>query len=123
MGRSRNEGRRAIRLRLTPLEDRTLPASGIVASLSSGILRITDRMPTDAVIVHQTPAGVPVPATDTNLSYQVVTRVTMDVQNNDTVTNDVSALGTTSAREVYLNRRDATGRTFVFGGDLAAGAT
>src|SRR4051794_27644317 len=108
MGQNRDRGRRAPSLRLTPLEDRTLPASGVSAGLSNGILRLTDYKAADMLVVHQTPTGVAVTAIDTNLSYTAVTRVMLDVQNDDTVTNDVSGLGTGAPREVYLNRRDPT---------------
>ena len=48
MGRTNDGGPGAVRLRLTPLEDRTLPASGVAASLSSGLLKITDYKAVDA---------------------------------------------------------------------------
>ena len=123
MGRQRDGGRQAICLRLTPLEDRTLPASSVTASLSGGILRVVDRAAGDTLVLHQTPTGITVTATDTNQSYPAVTQVMADVQNTDTVTNDVSGLGTTAPRSVYLSRRDPTGTTFVSSGNLAAGAT
>src|SRR5207237_5371322 len=109
MGRTNGGGGRAVRLRLTPLEDRTLPSSGVVASLTSGILRITDYKAADALVLHQTPTGVTVDATDTHQVFVGVSRVTADVQNDDRVTNDVSALGSTPPRDVYLSRRDTTG--------------
>src|SRR5947209_11839733 len=123
MGLTRNGGRRAVRLRLTPLEDRTLPTSGVVASLSSGVLRLTDYKAADALVLHQTPSGVTVTATDTNQTYTGVTRMTVDVRNDDRVTNDVTGLGTTLPRQVYLSRRDPTGTSFVWAGNLAPGAT
>jgi hypothetical protein len=95
----------------------------VAASLSGGILRITDYKAADSLVLRQTPSGVSITATDTNQVYTAVTRVTLDVQNTDTVTNDVSGLGTTPPREVYLSRRDTTGTKFVSSGDLAAGAT
>jgi hypothetical protein len=123
MGCKRDGGRPAFRLRLTPLEDRTLPTSGVVASLSSGILRVTDYKAADALILHQTPTGVTVDATDTHQVFTAVSRVTVDVQNDDRVTNDVSGLAGTAPRDVYLSRRDVTGTKFVSSGNLAAGAT
>ena len=104
MGRKRDGGRPAACLRLTPLEDRTLPTSGVTASLSGGILRVTDRAAADTLVLHQTPAGITVTATDTNQAYTGVTQVMADVQNTDTVTNDVSGLNGTSPRSVYLSR-------------------
>ncbi len=123
MGRKRDGGRQAPCLRLTPLEDRTLPTSGVTASLSGGILRVTDRAAADTLVLQQTPTGITVTATDTNQVYTGVTQVMADVQNTDTVTNNVSGLNGTSPRSVYLSRRDPTGATFVSSGNLAAGAT
>jgi hypothetical protein len=123
MGRQRDGGRRAVSLRLTPLEDRTLPTSGVTASLSGGILRITDRAAADTLVVQQTPTGVTVTATGVNQAFTAVNQIMADVQNTDTVTNDVSGLSGTSARSLYLSRRDPTGATFVASGNLAAGAS
>jgi hypothetical protein len=123
MSRKNGGGGRAVRLRLTPLEDRTLPAGSLATSLSSGILRITDYKSADTLVVRQTPTGVAVDSTDTHQSFDAVSRVMMDVRNDDTVTNNVSSLGTTRPREVYLSRRDTTGTKFVSSGDLAPGAT
>ncbi|HEY1381223.1 MAG TPA: C2 family cysteine protease [Gemmataceae bacterium] len=123
MGRTNDGGPGAVRLRLTPLEDRTLPASGVAASLSSGLLRITDYKAADALVLHQTPTGVTVDATDTHQVYTGVSRVTVDVQNTDSVTNDVTGLAGTPPRSVYLSRRDPTGTKFIWAGNLAAGAT
>ena len=90
MARKHVGGARAARLGLTRLEDRTLPASGVAASLSSGILRINDYKPADSLVIRQTPTGVTVDAIDTHLVYTGVTRVIVDVVNDDRVTNDVS---------------------------------
>ncbi len=123
MGRTNDGGPGAARLRLTPLEDRTLPASGISASLSSGVLRAIDYKAGDAVILHQTPTGVTVDATDTHLVFTGVTRVALDVRNDDVVTNDVTGLAGAPPRSVYLSRRSPAGTTFVSSGNLAPGAT
>src|SRR5947199_5650667 len=123
MGRKHVGGPRAVRLGLTPLEDRTLPASGVAASLSGGILRVNDYKAADSLFIRQTPTGITLDATDTHQVYTGVTRVIADVVNDDRVTNDVSGLGSTSPREVYLSRRDPTGARFVSAGDLAPGAT
>jgi hypothetical protein len=105
------------------LEDRTLPTSGITASLTGGILRITDYKNADTVVVHQLPTGVNVTATDTNLNYTSVNQITLDVRFDDTVTNNTSGLGSTPPRSVYLSRRDTTGAHFAASGNLPAGAT
>jgi hypothetical protein len=123
MGRQQVGGRRAVCLRLTPLEDRTLPTSGVAATLSGGVLGIVDYKASDTLIIRQTPTGVTVTATDTNLTFTSVTRVTADVQNADVVTNDVSGLNGAAARAVYLSRRDPTGTKFASSGNLAPGAT
>jgi hypothetical protein len=121
MGLNGDGGRRAVRLRLTPLEDRTLPASAVVASLNAGILRISDYQAADALVLRQSPTAVTVDATNTHLVYAGVNRMTLDVRYDDRVTNDVTALGGVPTRAVYLNRRDPTGRTFISGGLLVAG--
>jgi hypothetical protein len=95
----------------------------VAASLSGGILRINDYKAGDTMFLRQTPTGVTIDATDTHQVFTAVARVTLDVQNTDTVTNDVSAIGTTSVRDVYLCRRDVTGTKFISSGNLAAGAT
>src|SRR5213083_1760511 len=102
MGRTNDGGGRAARLRLTTLEDRTLPASGVAASLSSWLLRVTDYKAGDTLVLHQTPAGVTVDAIDTHQVYVGVGRVTVDVRNDDRVTNDVTGLNGTPPRSVYL---------------------
>src|SRR4051812_14031841 len=118
MARTNDGGPGAVRLRLTPLEDRTLPASGVAASLSSGLLQITDYKAADALVLRQTPTGVTVDATDTHQVYTGVTRVTVDVRNGDSVTNDVTGLNGTPPRPVYVGRRDPTGTRFVWSGTL-----
>src|SRR5438105_4742915 len=112
MGRTNDGGPGAVRLRLTPLEDRTLPASGVAASVSSGLLRITDYKAADALVLHQTPTGVTVDAIDTHQVYTGVSRVTVDVRYDDSVTNDVAGLNGTPPLPVYLSRRDPTGTKF-----------
>src|SRR5262249_50758329 len=92
-------------------------------SLSSGILRITDYKSADTLVLHQTPSGVNVDSSDTHQSFTAVSRVMVDVRNDDTVTNDVSGIGSASIRDVYLSRRDPTGAKFIASGNLAAGAT
>jgi hypothetical protein len=114
---------RFFRLLLTPLEDRAVPTAGLSTSVSGGVLRVTDWRAGDALVVHQTTAGVTLDAGTDHQTFSAVSRVLLDVQNTDTVTNDVSALHGAAAREVYLSRRDSTGTKFVSSGDLAAGAT
>lgn len=123
MGRKHVGGARAVRLGLTPLEDRTLPATGVSAVLSNGVLSVADYKAADTLVLHQTPTGVTVDSTDTHQSFTAVSRVVVDVVYDDHVTNDVSGLNGTPARSVYLSRRDPTGATFVSSGSLAAGAT
>jgi hypothetical protein len=114
---------RCFRLLLTPLEDRSVPTTGLSTSLSGGILRITDWQAADAIVVHQTTAGITLNVGANQQSFTAVSRVMLDIQNTDIVTNDVSSLKGTAAREVYVSRRDATGTKFVSNGDIAAGAT
>jgi hypothetical protein len=114
---------RYFHLLLTPLEDRSVPSAGLSTSISGGILRVTDWRAGDALAVHQTAAGITLDAGADHQSFTAVSRVMLDVQYTDTVTNDVSALNGAAAREVYVSRRDASGTKFVASGDLAAGAT
>ena len=114
---------RYFRLLLTPLEDRAVPTTGLSESLSGGVLRITDWRANDTIVVHQSTSGVTVNAGSDQETFSAVGRVMLDVQNTDTVTNDVSGLKGTAAREVYVSRRDTTGTKFVSNADLAAGAT
>jgi hypothetical protein len=123
MARKNCGGPAATRLRLTSLEDRTLPASGVSASLSGGVLNINDYKAADTLIIRQTPTGVTLDAADTHQVYTGVTRIVADVVNDDTVTNDISGLNGAAARSVYLSRRNATGTAFASSGNLAAGAT
>ena len=109
-------------LRLTRLEDRTVPA-GASLSLTGGVLRVTDWTPADTVAIHQTAAGVTVTAAGAQQAFTAVSRVWVDVQNTDTVVNDTAGLGGASARQVTVARRNATGTAFVSTSDLAAGAT
>jgi hypothetical protein len=108
---------------LTPLEDRSLPSAGLSTTVSGGILRVTDWRAGEAITVHQTPAGVTLDAGPDHQTFSAISRVMLDVQYTDTVTNDVSGLHGAAAREVYVSRRDATGTHFVSSGDLAAGAS
>jgi hypothetical protein len=123
MRQPRSRFARFFRLLLTPLEDRTVPTAGLTTSLSNSILRVTDYLAADTIIVHQTASGITLNAAGTQQSFTAVSRVMLDVRNGDTVTNDVSGLGSASPREVYLSRRDASGAHFASSGDLAAGAT
>jgi hypothetical protein len=112
-----------VRLVVTPLEDRTVPAVGLSESFVGGVLRVTDWRATDAIVVHQTVAGITVDAGNDSQTFTAVSRVLLDVQNNVRVTNEVSGLNGVAAREIYVSRRDATGTTFVSTGNLPAGAT
>src|SRR5581483_9657791 len=123
MGRAQDRRGRAVRLRLTPLEDRTAPASGVVAAMSGTDLRVVDWMQGDTLAVHQTPSGVTLDATDTHLAYVGVGRVVLDVQSATVVTNDTSGLGTAPGRAVYMTRRTPSGSGLLFSGNLAPGAT
>ena len=114
---------RYFRLLLTHLEDRAVPATGLSTSLSAGVLRVTDWQAGDTVVVHQTASGVTLNAGAAQQTFTTVSRVLLDVQNTDVVTNDVSGLKGATAREVYVSRRNAAGTAFISNGDLAAGAT
>ncbi len=114
---------RYFHLLLTPLEDRAVPTTGLSTSLSGGILRVTDWQAGDTVTVYQTPAGITLDPGANQQTFTAVSRVMLDVQNTDVVSNDVSGLDGASAREVYLSRRNPAGTAFVSNGDLAAGAT
>jgi hypothetical protein len=108
---------------LTPLEDRTLPATGLSVSLTGGVLRVNDWRAGDTIVVRQTASGVVLSAAGEQQTYGAVTRVILDVQSDALVTNDVSGLSGAAARSVYLSRRNATGGGFQFTGGLAPGAT
>jgi Calpain family cysteine protease len=123
MARKHDGAARAVRLGLTPLEDRTLPASGVAASLTNGVLSVADYKAADTLVIRQTPTGVSLDSADTHQAFSAVTRVVVDVVYDDHVTNDVSGLSGTPARPVYLSRRDLTGATFVSSGSLAPGTT
>src|SRR5581483_12027696 len=90
-------------LRLTHLEDRALPATAVNATLTAGILRLTDWKAGDAVTVD---------AAGTQQVFVGVGRVWVDVQSDARVTNDTAGLGTVAARPVQVARRDSTGRQF-----------
>ena len=100
MARTPSRNGEAVRPQLTPLEDRSLPASGIISSLNSGILRVTDWKASDTVVLKQTAAGVTIDAIDTHLTYVGVNRIIVDVQYSDSVTNDTSGLSGSPARSV-----------------------
>jgi hypothetical protein len=107
---------------LTPLEDRTLPATGLSVSLGSdGILRVADWRAGDSVAVHQTVASVVLDATGYEQTFTGVTRVFVDVQSDASVLNDTAGLGGAAARQVYLTRRDPTGTKIASSGNLAPG--
>src|SRR5688500_10630752 len=71
------------KLELLPLEDRTLPAAGVAASLRGGVLTVTGTEGADTVVVRQTDRGVTVDANGQKLAFANVGRVTVDGRGGD----------------------------------------
>ncbi len=70
-------------LEVLPLEDRTLPAAGVTASLRSGVLTVTGSESADTVVVRQTNRGVTVDANGKKLNFGTVARVEIDGRGGD----------------------------------------
>ncbi|HEY1379779.1 MAG TPA: calcium-binding protein, partial [Gemmataceae bacterium] len=87
------------RLRVEPLEDRSLPASGVSTTLSRGVLSVTGTDKADIIVVRQTAAhAVTVSANGVIKSYTGVNRVAVDGRaGNDKVYMDTSV---TDARHI-----------------------
>jgi hypothetical protein len=114
--------RRRARLRLTRLEDRTLPAGGLTAVVTAGVLRVTDWQAGEVIAVHQAAAAVSVESAGVTQVFVGSSRVWLDVQWDARVVNDAAGPGGAAARPVQVARRDATGARFTATVDLAPGA-
>src|SRR5947209_7472118 len=109
MDRKPSPGVKCLPLRLVTLEECTLPATGLTAGVSGGVLRVTDWRAGDTLILRQTASTVAVDAAGEQRVFAGVRQVSVDVQSDARVSNDTGGLSGTAARPVYLARRDATG--------------
>ncbi|MFO0810167.1 MAG: hypothetical protein U0746_16220 [Gemmataceae bacterium] len=71
------------RLEILPLEDRTLPAAGVTASLRSGVLTVTGTEAADTIVVRQTDRAVTVDANGQKLNFAGVSQVSIDGRGGD----------------------------------------
>src|SRR5438105_3101878 len=72
------------RLQVETLEDRSLPATGVTASLSGGVLSVTGTDAADTIVVRQTAAhAVTVSANGVTKSYAGVNLIAVDGRGGD----------------------------------------
>lgn len=71
------------KLTILPLEDRTLPAASVAASLRSGVLTVTGSESADTIVVRQSDRGVTVDANGKKTSFTGVSRVEIDGRGGD----------------------------------------
>ncbi len=107
------------RLQVEALEDRSLPATGVTASLGAGTLTVSGTDAADTIVVRQTTQGVTLSANGRQSSYANVARVVVNGRGgDDRIYVDTSAAGTGRApiRAVLYG---GAGNDLLVGGDGA----
>jgi hypothetical protein len=107
------------RLQVESLEDRSLPASGVTASLSSaGVLAVIDAVKADTIIVRQTAAhAVTVTASGTNKTFTGVNSVSVDGSGgSDRITMNTSATDNKHIAPINATLRGDAGNNIISGG-------
>jgi hypothetical protein len=103
------------RLQVEPLEDRSLPSSGITSTLQNGVLTIVGTDAADTIVIRQTPQGVTV---NGQRSFANVARVVVDGRGgNDRIYVDTSGITGTGRAPISAYLIGGPGNDLLVGGD------